>query len=266
MYKKYNRTLTIAGSDSGGGAGIQADLKTFSALGCYGSSVITAVTAQNTIGVKSIHPIPPHMVKEQIEAVLEDIGTDALKIGMLYSAEVIKVVADMLQQYNPRNIVIDPVMISTSGKNLLQPEAIKLLKEQLIPMADIITPNIPEAEVLLGRKIKGQSDLPQATKDLSKDGSLSVILKAGHLDADLLVDYFYDSQAETMLELPSIRLETKNTHGTGCTLSSAIASYLAKGLTQSEAVKNAKHYLSNALIQGSDYNIGRGHGPVKHFI
>ena len=265
MGKKYNRALTIAGSDSGGGAGIQADLKTFSALGCYGTSAITALTAQNTVGVKGIYPVPPEMIKEQIKAVLDDIGTDAVKIGMLHSSEVIEAVADMLKQYKAENLVIDPVMVATSGDVLLQTDAIDSLMKILIPMADIITPNIPEAEILLGEKLEVQTDLPSAVEKLSKLGCKAVLLKAGHLKEDLLVDYFYDSISGEMTELPSQRLDTQNTHGTGCTLSSAVTSFLAHGQKSADAVKNAKEYISEAINAGSQYSIGSGHGPVKHF-
>ena len=265
MGKKYNRALTIAGSDSGGGAGIQADLKTFSALGCFGISAITAITAQNTVGVADIHPVPSEMIKQQIKAVLEDIGSDAVKIGMLHSSEVIKAVAEMLEKYEVKNIVIDPVMVATSGDVLLQDSAIESLKKILLPMADIITPNIPEAEIILGIKLETQADLPSAVKKLAEMGCKAVMLKAGHLKEELLVDYFYDSTTDELIELPSQRLYTKNTHGTGCTLSSAITSFLARGYSSADAVKEAKDYLIEAISAGSEYTIGRGHGPVKHF-
>ncbi len=265
MGKKYYRAMTIAGSDSGGGAGIQADLKTFSALGCFGTSAVTAITAQNTVGVTGIHPVPPEMIQQQIMAVLDDIGSDAVKIGMLHSSEVIKAVAEMLEKYKAENVVIDPVMVATSGDVLLKDSAIDSLAEILIPMADIITPNIPEAEILLGCRLKGQADLPKAAVKLSELGCRGVLLKAGHLKEDLLVDYFYDSSTGVMTELPSQRLYTQNTHGTGCTLSSAVTSFLARGFEPAEAVKDAKAYLSAAINSGSEYALGSGHGPVKHF-
>ena len=265
MGKKYKRVLTIAGSDSGGGAGIQADLKTFSALGCYGTSALTALTAQNTVGVSAIHPVPVEVIQKQIKAVLDDIGIDAVKIGMLHSSEVIEAVAEMLKTYSPQNIVIDPVMVATSGDPLLQDSAIESLMKILVPIADIITPNIPEAEIFLGRKIERQSDLPEAAEKLSHLGCRAVLLKAGHLKEDLLVDYFYDSVSGEMTELPSQRLYTQNTHGTGCTLSSAVASFLAHGYKPADAVKKAKNYISEAINAGSGYTIGRGHGPVMHF-
>jgi hydroxymethylpyrimidine/phosphomethylpyrimidine kinase len=265
MDKKYNRALTIAGSDSGGGAGIQADLKTFSALGCFGTSAVTAITAQNTVGVNGIHPVPVEMIKSQVSSVLDDIGTDAVKIGMLHSSEVIAAIAEMLIHYRISNVVIDPVMVATSGAVLLQESAINSLKEILIPKAVLITPNIPEAEILIGESIKTQADLPEAVKKLSDLGCPAVMLKAGHLKEDKLVDYFYDKNTDQLIELPSDRLHTQNTHGTGCTLSSAITAFLAKGYSLEKAVLSAKNYLTCAISAGSSYQIGKGHGPVHHF-
>ena len=265
MNKQYRRVMTIAGSDSGGGAGIQADIKTFSALGCYGMSAITAITAQNTQGVRGIHAIPVETLEEQIAAVLDDIGADAIKIGMLHSSEVIQTVADLLSRYAIPNIVLDPVMVATSGDILLRPDAIEVLKELLIPKVQIITPNIPEAELLLGESLKHQSDLPSAARKLATLGCRSVLLKAGHLSEKTLVDYFYDKDSDRLLELASHRLDTRNTHGTGCTLSSAIAAFLAKGYAPDRAVQAAKDYLTTALTAGSEYQLGNGHGPVHHF-
>lgn len=265
MSRHYTRVLTIAGSDSGGGAGIQADLKTFSALGCFGASAVTAITAQNTVGVTDIHPIPTSTLQNQIAAVLDDIGADAIKIGMLHSSDVIRAVSEILDLYSVANIVLDPVMVATSGDILLQPEAIESLKDILIPEATIITPNIPEAEILLGRPLESHSDLPVAARELANLGCRSVLLKAGHLDEYMLVDVFYDSQADRLIELPSERIVTENTHGTGCTLSSAIAAFLARGEGLENAVREAKAYLNQALAAGSDYRIGKGHGPVHHF-
>lgn len=262
---KYNRVLTIAGSDSGGGAGIQADLKAISACGCFATSAITAITAQNTVGVTDIHAIPTETLKNQIKAVLEDIGTDAVKIGMLHSSETVIAVNDCLKEFNIKNIVLDPVMVATSGDPLLQEEAINTLKTVLIPNARVITPNIPEAELLLGRKINSQSDLPKFAKELSMDGKVSVLLKAGHLSDDELIDIFYNAETDETIELKSNRVNTKNTHGTGCTLSSSMAAFLALGFDLNEAAKRAKNYINNAIIKGKDYEIGEGHGPVHHF-
>ncbi len=264
--KKYKRTLTIAGSDPSGGAGVQADLKTFSACGCFGTSAIVAVVDENTKGVYGVHPIPVEFVVGQIKSVLDDIGTDAVKIGMLHSSELIEAVHNTLKLYNIRNIVLDPVMVATSGDSLLQPEAVETLKNVLIPYSRVITPNIPEAELLLGNKIYSQADMPQAAKELSqKCGGASVFLKAGHMsDADL-IDIFYNAENESFIEMKSERIWTKNTHGTGCTLSSAFASALAHGLSLDEAARFAKDYINNAVRYGAQYEIGLGHGPVHHF-
>ena len=262
---EYSRVLTIAGSDSGGGAGIQADIKAISATGGYAASAITAVTVQNTIGVIDVFPVPPEIVAAQIEAVLSDIGADAVKIGMLHSSEVIEAICTALSKYNIRNIVLDPVMVSTSGHRLIEESAVETLKAQLIPMARVITPNIPEAEILAGRKICGEKDLPVVARGLSLDGRVSVLMKAGHLDGSELVDYFYNAEEDHIVELRSRRVNTPNTHGTGCTLSSAFASYLAQGLTLDDAARAAKDYISCAIESGSNYSIGHGHGPVNHF-
>lgn len=262
---KYNRVLTIAGSDSGGGAGIQADIKAISALGCFATSAITAVTVQNTLGVEAVHPIPLDILRGQIEAVLSDIGTDAVKIGMLHSAEVVEVVADVLQKYNIRNVVLDPVMVSTSGHRLIEESAIDTLRRVLIPRARVITPNIPEAEILAGVKITANDQLPEVARQLSQGGTVSVLLKAGHLTEDRLVDIFYNAEQDTITELPSARVYTPNTHGTGCTLSSALAALLAKGYELTEAARGAKEYINEAIVSGARYEIGGGHGPVDHF-
>ncbi len=262
---KYRRVLTIAGSDSGGGAGIQADIKSISACGCFATSAITAITAQNTLGVRDIHPIPAKILSSQISAVLEDIGTDAVKIGMLHSSEVIKVVAEMLSKFAVKNVVLDPVMVATSGDKLLQDEAICSLQQDLIPLARIITPNIPEAEILLDKKITNQEQLPEFALELAERYKVSVLLKAGHLQDDELVDVFYDFEEKKANLLQSKRLSTKNTHGTGCTLSSALAAFLAQGHSLKESVCLAREYLSEAIKVGADYTLGEGHGPVHHF-
>lgn len=266
MKKQYHRVLTIAGSDSGGGAGIQADIKTISACGCYAMSAITAITVQNTVGVKSVYPLPPEAISGQISAVLDDIGADAIKIGMLHSSEVIKTVKNTIAGYNIKNIVLDPVMVAKSGDKLLQDEAIETLKNILMPVVRVITPNIPEAEILLGEKIHVQEELPQIAKKLSMNRKISVMLKAGHLTNRKLVDIFYNAEEDTLLALKSKRINTKNTHGTGCTLSSAIASFLALGLSLNEAIKKAKEYIDQAIVTGANYKLGKGHGPVHHFF
>lgn len=266
MKKQYKRALTIAGSDPSGGAGIQADLKTFSACGCYGMTVITAVVDENTIGVTDVHPIPSFFVSGQIKSVLDDIGTDAIKIGMLHDSELIRAVKETLSAYNIKNIVLDPVMVATSGDKLLQDEAIETLKNELIPYVRVITPNIPEAEILIGQKITGQDELPLIVKDLSFNRSVSVLLKAGHLTEDELIDVFYNAETDEVIELKSRRIQTHNTHGTGCTFSSAVAAFLAHGLPLNDAVKKAKEYMVKSIEAGAKYEIGKGHGPVHHFF
>ena len=265
--RHYQRVLTIAGSDSGGGAGIQADIKTISALGCYAASAITAITVQNTVGVRDVHTVPTPFIEGQIDAVLEDIGADSIKIGMLASGEIVGCVAGMLRKYGIRNVVLDPVMVSTSGHRLIEEEAIEALKQELIPLARVITPNIPEAEILLGgEKLGGQDALPAAARRLSEQLGVSVLLKAGHLTEEKLVDYFYNAETQTLTELPSVRIHTLNTHGTGCTMSSAFAAFLAKGCPLDEAAREAKDYINKAITAGADYEIGHGHGPVHHFF
>lgn len=264
--KTYKRALTIAGSDPSGGAGIQADLKTFSACGCFGTSAIVAVVDENTVGVTGVHPIPVDFVIGQIRSVLDDIGTDAIKIGMLHSSELIRGVQRTLAGYEIRNIVLDPVMVATSGDPLLQQEAIATLRDELIPHVRVITPNIPEAEILLGRKITDQKELPDAARELSGKGRVSVLLKAGHLHDAELIDIFYNAETGKLTPMRSKRLDTPNTHGTGCTLSSALAAHLALGYSLDEAALRAKEYITAALTAGAQYKIGHGHGPVHHFF
>ena len=263
--KSYRRVLTIAGSDSGGGAGIQADIKAISAMGCFAASAITAVTVQNTVGVQAVHPMPLDILEGQIDCVLSDIGADAIKIGMLHSAEVVEVVARMLEKYGIKNVVLDPVMVSTSGHRLIEESAIEVITKRLVPLARVITPNIPEAEILSGRKIENEEDFPEVAKMLSFGNKVSVLLKAGHLTGDDLVDYFYNAENGEVTLLPSKRVYTKNTHGTGCTLSSAFAAALARGEELSTAAASAKKYIEQAIISGAEYTIGHGHGPVNHF-
>jgi hydroxymethylpyrimidine/phosphomethylpyrimidine kinase len=263
--KYYYKALTIAGSDSGGGAGIQADLKAFSANEVYGMSAITAITAQNTKKVIDIHPVPVEMIRKQIEAVVEDIGVDAVKIGMLHSSEVIKVVVETLKEYKLQNIVVDPVMVATSGDKLLQDEAISTLISDLLPMATVITPNLPEAEIILSRKIQTKQEFVQAAKDLGQTRPRAILLKAGHFKGEELTDILHIPENGELLELPSKRIETENTHGTGCTLSSAIAAHLAKGKQLKEAIKYGIDYIHQSILQGAQYKLGHGNGPVHHF-
>lgn len=264
--KKYPCVLTIAGSDSGGGAGIQADIKAISATGSYAASAITAVTVQNTLGVEAVHPVPISIISAQISSVLSDIGADAIKIGMLHSADVVCAVREKLDIFQVKNVVLDTVMVSTSGHRLIEESAVETLKSNLVPRARVITPNIPEAEILAGEKILSQSDLPRIARKLSCNGAISVLMKAGHLTDDYLIDVFYNAENDSFSELKSRRLSTRNTHGTGCTLSSAFASYLAQGYSLDDAAKLAKEYINNALVSGADYEIGHGHGPVNHFF
>ena len=263
--KKYKVALSIAGSDPSGGAGLQADLKTFSACGCYGATAVVAVVDENTVGVTGVFPIPVDFVAGQIRSVLDDLGADAVKIGMLHSAELIIAVKDTLSGYDIRNIVLDPVMVATSGDPLLQADAVDTLKSVLVPYARVITPNIPEAEILLGEKISFQSELPECARRLSQNGNVSVLLKAGHLSDEELTDVFYNAETGTLTELKSRRVNTQNTHGTGCTLSSAVSSFLARDFSLDDAVRNAKEYIAGAIEAGADYRIGHGHGPVHHF-
>ncbi|MBF0225670.1 MAG: bifunctional hydroxymethylpyrimidine kinase/phosphomethylpyrimidine kinase [Desulfobacterales bacterium] len=266
--KRYKRVLSIAGSDSSGGAGIQADLKTISALGCYGMTVITALTAQNTKGVNNVLPIPSDFVRDQMKAIFDDIGTDALKIGMLYSKELVEAVSEILIEYKVKNIVFDPVMVAQSGDKLIQDEAIASLKKSLFPIADIITPNIPEAEVILDSQIKNPTDAQNAAKEISHFyGCPNVLVKGGHLlDEDSCVDYLYMKSLDKLVEIKSDRIITNNNHGTGCTLSSAIAAYLAKNENMEESVKKAKFFVHKAIFFGRQYKIGQGHGPIHHFF
>lgn len=262
---QLKKVLTIAGSDSGGGAGIQADIKSISANGCFAASAITAITAQNTLGVNAVEGLSISIIKGQIDAVLGDIGADSVKIGMLHSAEVVQCVARMLRKYAITNVVLDPVMVSTSGHKLIEDSAIEVLKSELMPMARVITPNIPEAEILLGEALSKQSDLPDAARRLAEMYGVSVLLKAGHLVDDELIDIFYNRETNETVELGARRVDTRNTHGTGCTLSSAFAAQLAKGLPLTEAARAAKQYINQAIIHGAKQNIGHGHGPVNHF-
>ncbi len=256
--------LTIAGSDSGGGAGIQADLKTFSALGAYGLSVITALTAQNTRAVTAIHDVPPDMVVAQLDAVFDDIRIDAVKIGMLSRPEVIEVVADRLRRHDARAIVLDPVMVAKSGDALLQPDAVSALITHLLPLALVITPNLPEAGVLLDGPPPADVDgMRQAAAAIRALGPKAVLLKGGHLTDGDAVDIFDDGQA--MKELRSARVATSSTHGTGCTLSAAIAALLGQGRSLAAAVDEAKIYIGQAIAAAGGLDVGRGHGPVHHF-
>ncbi len=263
--KEYFKVLTIAGSDSGGGAGVNADIKAVSACGCYAASAVTAVTVQNTLGVKTVHDIPPEIISGQIHAVLSDIGADSVKIGMLSKKETVSIVASTLKNYGIKNIVLDPVMVSTSGHSLLKEDAVETMIKELFPIVRIITPNIPEAEMLLSEKISDQKDTEKFAEKLSQIAGNSVLLKAGHFSDKILSDVFYNAETKQITHFDNERVITENSHGTGCSLSSALAAFLAKGLSMECAVENAENYLRNALKEGAAYKLGGGHGPVKHF-
>lgn len=256
---KMKTALTIAGSDCSGGAGIQADLKTMTMNGVYGMSAITTLTAQNTTGVKSIQESTPEFLKEQLDAVFEDIFPDAVKIGMVSSTELIHVIADALRLYQARNIVVDPVMVATAGSALIQTQAVQTMVEELLPLADLVTPNIPEAEVLSGMTIHSKEDMETAAKQLGDRYGCAVLLKGGHSINDAN-DLLYTEGK--LYWFQGKRIDNPNTHGTGCTLSSAIASNLAKGFSLGESVQRAKEYISGALAAMLD--LGKGSGPMMH--
>ena len=261
--RRYVRVLSIAGSDSGGGAGIQADLKTFAALGCFGMTAITAITAQNTQGVRAIHGIPPEMLRAQIDAVVEDIGVDAVKIGMLHSPEIVAVVADAIRRHRLPHVVLDPVMVATSGDRLMADATVQVLVHELFPLAEVITPNLDEGALLLGHEIAGSDALDDAARELLAMGAPSVLLKGGHLAGHAVIDVLIETSGKlTRLEAP--RIATRNVHGTGCTLSSAIAAQLALGLPLMRAVKEARAYILGAIAAGADVRTGHGAGPLNH--
>ncbi len=265
MRKNYTRVLTIGGSDSGSGAGIQADLKTFSVLGCFGMSAVTALTAQNTTGVSAIHAVPPEFIGKQLEAVFSDIGVDAIKIGMLYSTNTINVVARKLRKYSVKHIVLDPVMVAQGGRRLLRRGALEVMKEALFPMVTVLTPNIPEAAILLNRKIENLEGMYTAVRDLAVFGPQNVLIKGGHLKGEKINDLLFQSSKNRFTILEGDRVITHNKHGTGCTHSAAMASFLAKGFTVEEAARRSKNYVMAALQAGAQYEIGRGCGPLHHF-
>ncbi len=262
-HPRYVRVLSIAGSDSGGGAGIQADLKTFSALGCFGMTAITAITAQNTQGVRAIHGVPPEVLRAQIDAVVEDIGVDAVKIGMLATPDIVRVVADAIARHALPHVVLDPVMVATSGDALIEHETIAALVRELFPLAQVITPNLDEAALLLGRPIDTIDALEHAADDLLALGARAVLLKGGHLSGDWVVDLLALPGGEHH-RLESARIVTNNGHGTGCTLSSAIVAHLALGEPLVQAVRSARAYIVGAIEAGAAVVTGHGHGPLNH--
>lgn len=265
MTKKYKYTavLTIAGSDSGGGAGIQADLKTFSALGCFGTSAITAITVQNTKGVSAIHAVPVNIIGGQIESVMEDIQPSAIKIGMINAPEVVTTIAECLKKYPHVPVVFDPVMVATSGDRLIKEETIEILKKELFLLSTLITPNLDEAEILSGMKITSKEDMISAGKKINAYGAKAVLVKGGHLKGDVVYDVLVENNKVTVFD--DTKIETANMHGTGCTLSSAIASELAKGNALNISIVNARGYIRGALLHGADVKTGEGNGPLNHF-
>jgi hydroxymethylpyrimidine/phosphomethylpyrimidine kinase len=252
--------LSIAGSDPSGGAGIQADLKTFAALGVYGMAAITALTAQNTVAVTGVHEVPPDFIAQQIDAVFADIVPDSVKTGMLGSAAVVRVVAEKARQHSFRNLVVDPVMVAKSGDRLLREDAAKAVREELIPFAFVVTPNLPEAAEIVGFDVATLDDMREAARAIHALGARNVVVKGGHLAGDVVTDLLYDG--ETFHDFSGPRVNTKNTHGTGCTFASAIACYLAKDATILDAVCEARAYLTGALENA--YDTGEGHGSVNH--
>ncbi|MEC0182563.1 bifunctional hydroxymethylpyrimidine kinase/phosphomethylpyrimidine kinase [Paenibacillus peoriae] len=259
------RALTIAGSDSGGGAGIQADLKTFQELGVYGMSAITAVTVQNTLGVHGVYPLPQEAAAEQIEAVGSDLGVDALKTGMLFDAGIIHLVSEQIRKFGWKKVVVDPVMIAKGGAELLQSEAVQALQDDLLPLALVVTPNIPEAEALTGISIRTMEDRREAARHISNMGPKFIVIKGGHADesenSGQVVDLLFDGTAFT--ELSGKRVQTVHTHGTGCTFSAAITAELAKGMSVPEAILNGKAFIQAAIEE--PLQLGQGHGPTNHW-
>ena len=258
---RYFTTLTIAGSDSSGGAGIQADIKTMSALGCYAASAITAITVQNTTGVSAVHAVPPEIVAGQIDAVMDDIRPLAVKVGMVNDTTTIHAIADTLRRHELKHLVVDPVMVATSGSRLMEDDAVATFCSELLPLATLLTPNIPEAEVLSGIKITDKTTMDEAGRKILTLGCRAVLIKGGHFDGTKTDRLYGDVEREYVPD----NVATRNTHGTGCTLSSAITALLALGLPVEEAIGKAKQWLTEALRYGADVEIGKGHGPVNHF-
>ena len=261
----YPSVLTIAGFDGSGGAGIQADIKTISALGCYATSVLTALPIQNTTGVKSIHPIPYTVVEEQLHAILYDIFPQAIKIGMVHSSDLVATIVRVLGDYPKPKLVFDPVMVATSGHKLIEDKTIQSLIEQLFPLSDIITPNLDEAAVLARMPIKTVDDMYLAGEKIKALGCRSLLLKGGHLASKQLTSLYFSAEGQVD-EYHSKKYDTCNTHGSGCTLSSAIASYLARGETLSEAVVLGQDYVQQAIFHGINVQTGKGNGPLNHFF
>lgn len=262
--KTYPCIMTIAGSDCSGGAGIQADIKTISALGAYAASVITAVTVQNTCGVSEVFPIPSPIVRSQIEAVMSDIRPGTVKIGMVSDPEIVRAIAGSIRMFRPQHVIFDPVMVSTSGCKLMDDKAISTIVEELMPLSTLITPNLKEAQVLTGKDISTVSEMEKAADQLSQWGS-SVLIKGGHLEGNRMCDVLKIRGEAQPHHFTASKIDSKNTHGTGCTLSSAIATFCALGFPLAEAVGKAKEYVYKGIETGKDIHIGEGHGPLNHF-
>ena len=262
--KTYPCILSIAGSDCSGGAGIQADIKTISALGAYAASAITAITVQNTCGVEAVFPIPASFVAEQINAVLSDIRPVAVKIGMVTDTDIIRSIADCLRENKPKFVVFDPVMVSSSGRRLMEDCAIETMTNELIPQATLITPNLSEAEVLTGHQVSNIEEMKIAAKEILRFGSQAVLVKGGHLEGGRMTDVLQLAEQDEPILFSAPHIVSNNTHGTGCTLSSAIATFLALGESMENAIQHAKNYLYKGLFEGKDISIGKGHGPLNH--
>ena len=265
MCSKYVSTLTIAGSDSCGGAGLQADIKTMSALGCYACSVVTAVTAQDTTGVRSVEDMSADLVARQLRAVMCDIRPSAIKTGMLGNAEVVAAIADILSSYPRVPLVVDPIIVATSGDSLMRQGTLQMLVDRLIPLASLLTPNLPEAETLAGMNIRSTGDIHMAARHILDMGCQAVLIKGGHVDGKTKTDWLF-TQTGMAKSFSAQTITTSNTHGTGCTLSAAITAYLARGLDLVCAVDKGKRYLSQAIKAGAEVTTGHGHGPLNHFF
>ena len=264
--KQYKRALSIAGFDGSGGAGIQADLKIFSALGCYGMTVLTSLPIQNTTGVKAIYDLPVKAIVEQLQAIISDIGADVIKIGMLHKSEIIKALYDELRKYPDIPIVIDPVIFAKSGDRLLEEQALHNLKKYILPISTVITPNLYEAQHLANMEIKSKGDMISATHKIAQYGSKYVVIKGGHLKEEVNCwDLLFCNESKKIDWFENERIKTKNLHGTGCTFSSAIATNIAYNMTINEAVRKAKEYIFQAILHGAEYKTGQGAGPVHHF-
>ena len=266
--KRYISALSIAGSDPSGGAGVQADIKTFSALGVYGAAAVTALTVQNTMGVKYVHSVPAQVVYDQIVAVMEDLHPDAVKIGMVNDAATLDAIINALTECRPTFLVVDPVMVSSSGKMLMSSDALTLLEKRLLPMTDLLTPNIPEASVLTGMSPVSANDVESAARAILAYGTRSVLIKGGHASGCVKTDILFSvvDGNVSLNEYSAPAVASRNTHGTGCTLSSAIAAFVARGNNIVEAVGKAKRYLTSALAAGADITVGNGTGPLNHFF